>query len=300
MLKLYFQPHTSDFLESNRQFQIAEISHVYNNPNWLFNFHSHDDLAEIIIIADGRGTYSINGTAFSAARGDLIVINPHSLHAVMSDAKKPIDSWTLTITGIQFPGLPENYILPPSGYPCCTGCADTHLIQRLLERIVSECRAEESAKHTLPVNDLIRQIGLTILLLTRKSFEAAQDTAVLPEKQSQRRDLALKILDYIDRYYREPISNTMLAQRFHVSVGHLGHLFTEEFGISPINYQISRRMSDAQWMLVQTDKSIHQISYEIGYDNPYHFTQLFTKHLGIHPKDYRKQFRNAPIDPSSK
>lgn len=294
MLKLYFQPHTSDFLESNCKFRIAEISHVYDNPNWLFNFHSHDDLAEIIIIADGRGTYSINGTAFSATKGDLFIINPHSLHAVMSDATEPLNSWTLTLTGIQFPELPENYILPPSTYPYCANCAETPLIRRMLERIASEYHADGSTKHDLSVNDLVHQLGLTLLLLARQSFETSLNTTVLPKKQSQRRKLALEIMNYIDRHYREAISNSMLAQQFHVSVGHLGHLFTEEFGISPINYQISRRMSDAQWMLVQTDESINKIAQEIGYDNPYHFTQLFIKRLGVHPRDYREQFRTSP------
>lgn len=298
MLKLYFQPHTTEFMESNRDFQIAEINHVYNNPNWLFNFHSHDALAEIIVIADGRGTYSIDGTAFSASKGDLFVINPNSLHALMSDPNEPLNSWTLTMTGLQFPNLPPNYILPPSSYPYFPNCSDSPLIIHMLERMVSEYHAERRTMQDVPSNDLIRQSGLSILLLARQSFEARIDTAQLPAKQTQRRELALEIMNYIDKHYRESISNNALADHFHISVGHLGHLFTEEFGISPINYQISRRMSDAQWMLIRTDKSINKIAREIGYENPYHFTKLFIKRLGVHPKDYREQFQTSPLDQS--
>lgn len=300
MLKLYFQPHTSEFMQDNSEFQIAEINHVYNNPNWLFNFHSHDALAEIIVIADGRGTYSIDGTAFSATKGDLFLINAHSLHALMSDPNEPLNSWTLTMSGLQLPNLPPNYILPPSSYPYFPNCAESPLIIHLLERMASEYLTESSAAQDLPSNDLLRQLGLSIVLLARQAFESSSAAAHLPEKQTQRRELALEIMNYIDKHYREPISNNALADHFHISVGHLGHLFTEEFGISPINYQISRRMSDAQWMLIRTDKSINKIAHEIGYENPYHFTKLFIKRLGVHPKDYREQFQTSRFDPPKK
>lgn len=295
MLKLYFQPDTTDFMTSNSNFQIAEINHVYNNPNWLFNFHSHDTLAEIIVIAGGHGTYSIDGTAFSASKGDLFLINPHSLHALMSDPNDPLNSWTLTMSGLQIPDLEPNYILPPSGYPYCPDCADSPIIISLLERMVSECSMESGSITDIPSNDLIRQLGLSVVLLARQSFRT-DGCAHISEKQTQRRALALEIMNYIDKHYREPISNNELAAHFHVSVGHLGHLFTEEFGISPINYQISRRMSDAQWMLIRTDKSVNKIAHEIGYENPYHFTRLFVKRLGVHPKDYREQFQTIRSD----
>lgn len=291
MLKLYFQPHTTEFMTSNNEFQIVEINHVYNNPDWLFNFHSHDTLAEIIVIAGGRGTYSIDGTVFSASKGDLFLINPHSLHALMSDPEDPLNSWTLTMCGLHFPNLAPNYILPPSSYPYYPAYADSPLIISLLERMVAECKIESGNMADIPSNDVIRQLGLSAVLLAKQAFQADTSVSQLPGKQTQRRELALEIMNYIDKHYREPISNDKLAAHFHVSVGHLGHLFTEEFGISPINYQISRRMSDAQWMLIRTDKSIHKIAHEIGYENPYHFTKLFVKRIGVHPKEYREKFQ---------
>lgn len=297
MIKLHFDKQDSSFLRDNGGFHVTEITHVFGNPNWVFHFHSHRELAEIIYIADGQGTYMLNGSVFHAGKGDLLVINPDVVHAVLSDPKNALDAWTLTMTGIQLDDLPPGYVISPQTYPYfTTDTAAGETVRLLLERIVSAYTQDSGGDYT---SDLTHILGLSVLLMVHRMVEHSDSSQKSTPKQSVRRQMALDVLHFIDQNYRAAIRIDDLAERFHVSASHLAHLFTTEFGISPINYQISRRMSDAQWQLIRTNHSVSAIAHAVGYENPYHFTKLFTKHIGLHPQSFREQYTTVKPDESS-
>ena len=67
------------------------------------------------------------------------------------------------------------------------------------------------------------------------------------------------------------------------------HTFSREFGISPINYLISRRIAESKHLLGETDHSLSQIAHMLGFSSPSYFSQSFRKLEGISPMEYRKQ-----------
>ena len=42
-------------------------------------------------------------------------------------------------------------------------------------------------------------------------------------------------------------------------------------------------------MLDETDMKINQISSKLGLSDPYYFSRMFTKVMGLSPKEYRNQ-----------
>lgn len=298
MIKLHFDEYRSGFLDANNAFRVTEITHVFGNPNWVFHYHSHDDLAEVIYIADGRGVYRVGGAEYHVARGDLLLINANVIHCISSDPDAPLDAWTLTMTGIQLEGLLPNYIIAPGVCPYCHTGEQGELIRMMLERIFTP-HLQSGEGHDIDTNDLTHMMGLSLLLLAKGLAEQGDARRAPVRTETARRALALDVLHYIDRHYKEPISMDQLAGRFHASVGHLGHVFTGEFGVSPINYQISRRLSDAQWLLIRSTKSVSEIGRLVGYDNSYHFTKLFTRHIGMHPQEFRERHTSLQPDGSA-
>ena len=63
-------------------------------------------------------------------------------------------------------------------------------------------------------------------------------------------------------------------------------------GITPLQYILSQRISNAQLLLESTDYSISEISNLVGYDNPLYFSRLFCKQRGMSPRNYRDMIRN--------
>ena len=297
MIKLRFEKQPSTFLSENRDFQITEITHVFGNPNWIFNFHSHENLSEIIYVAGGQGIYTVNGSVFHAGKGDVLIMNPNTVHSVLSDPNDALDAWTLTMTGVKLDDLPQGYIISPGTYPYYNTSGESgEAIRLMLERILTAYTQDSTSDYT---HDLTHVLGLSLLLIVHRMVEHNDSHRAMTQKETARRQTALDVLHYIDKNYRSAIKIEQLAAQFHVSASHLAHLFTTEFGISPINYQISRRMSDAQWQLIRTNHSVSTIARAVGYENPYHFTKLFTKHIGLHPQAFREQYTTVKPDESS-
>lgn len=58
--------------------------------------------------------------------------------------------------------------------------------------------------------------------------------------------------------------------------------------MTPMQYIISVRMTNAQQLLGTTEYNITEIASVVGYDNPLYFSRLFKKQTGLSPTEYRK------------
>lgn len=106
-----------------------------------------------------------------------------------------------------------------------------------------------------------------------------------------------EIMEWITEHYAENITLDMLSKKFAISVSHLSRNFYHAFGVSPINYLIDYRINMATAELMNTDKSIHEIAADVGYDNTYYFSSLFAKRTGHTPAKQRELMRSAYTHP---
>ena len=79
-----------------------------------------------------------------------------------------------------------------------------------------------------------------------------------------------------------------LEEALHLNKYYVSHLFSQKLGISFHDYINSLRVSEACRLLLNTEKSITQISEGVGFNTLRTFNRAFTKQLGISPSQYRK------------
>lgn len=101
-------------------------------------------------------------------------------------------------------------------------------------------------------------------------------------------DTIKSIQTYIDHHYKESNTLTLLSEHFDMSKYHLTRLFKRYSGFSPIDYQISSRITLAKNLLQSSDKSVQQISYDIGIENISHLINRFKKREGMTPLQFRQ------------
>lgn len=73
---------------------------------------------------------------------------------------------------------------------------------------------------------------------------------------------------------------------------YLVHAFTDEYGISPINYLMHARVKKAEKLLATTDYSLSVISHTCGFSSSSYFSQTFKKVAGVSPSSYRKTVKS--------
>ena len=127
------------------------------------------------------------------------------------------------------------------------------------------------------------------LLAKLKDFAEKQTTSAVPPKIAT-------IREYVLQNYQDPsLYVESLANKFSISTSYLRREFSKAYGISPINFLTSVRLKNAQNMLDSDAPSITEISQQCGFSSLSYFIQVFRKHIGKSPREYRQ--RNISIKP---
>ena len=100
-----------------------------------------------------------------------------------------------------------------------------------------------------------------------------------------------KTKKYINNYISEEISMNDIAQNVHLNADYLTRVFKKECGVSINKYIINLKMNIAKKLLVETDKSIGEISMEVGYFNYSSFNKIFTKNVMMSPQEYKRLYK---------
>lgn len=105
----------------------------------------------------------------------------------------------------------------------------------------------------------------------------------------QQTDIIEKSILYMHEHLRENISLQELASHCGYSVSHFSLVFRRKTTRSPIEYFLDLKMQQACQMLDFTNKRIKEIATELAFDDPFYFSRLFKRMIGISPIDYRKK-----------
>lgn len=98
-----------------------------------------------------------------------------------------------------------------------------------------------------------------------------------------------EVVAYIHRHFRESVSLSQVAERFFVNANYLGRVFQKATGVSFKQYVNGLRITEAQKLLLQTEKRIYEIAEEVGYTESKYFIAKFTQMVGKSPTAYRSQ-----------
>jgi transcriptional regulator GlxA family with amidase domain len=110
--------------------------------------------------------------------------------------------------------------------------------------------------------------------------------AVSQEIEDQNRRL-LRARDAMDRAYAEPLDVQAVAAIAMASPAHFSRIFRATFGETPHNYLQRRRVERAMFLLRETDRSITDICFDVGFTSLGTFSRTFSAIVGETPSGYR-------------
>lgn len=97
-----------------------------------------------------------------------------------------------------------------------------------------------------------------------------------------------QILNYIDANINENVDFMLLAKNNNYSYDRFRHLFAKHFGLSPYSYLVKQRIEHSKRLLKNSCSSITEIAFDCGFNSSSQFTNIFKKHVGVTPKEYKK------------
>ncbi|QBP40186.1 response regulator [Paenisporosarcina antarctica] len=99
-----------------------------------------------------------------------------------------------------------------------------------------------------------------------------------------------QIKQYIFDHSHEDISLDALGRKVDLSPIYISKMFKEKLGINYIDFLTECRIEKAKKLLRDPEKSLKEITYEIGYHEPNYFSKVFKKVCSVSPKEYRNSF----------
>jgi AraC-like DNA-binding protein len=97
----------------------------------------------------------------------------------------------------------------------------------------------------------------------------------------------LRARDAMDRAYAEPLNVRAVAAVACVSEAHFIRSFRAVFGETPHRYLQRRRVERSMFLLRETDRSVTDICFDVGFTSRGTFSRMFREIVGEAPSQYR-------------
>lgn len=134
--------------------------------------------------------------------------------------------------------------------------------------------------------------------LTASIIHELYSQGALYQKQNEPRKSAQiynDIMDYIIYHACENIRVSEIADYFGYNEKYLTTFFRRQSGISLKQFMIQAKMDAAKAELTDTNHSISQIAYNVGFNDSHNFTNAFKKITGLSPSAYRESYAKRAL-----
>lgn len=229
------------------------------------------------IVLSGSGELQYNGNKYQLKQNDCVFINCKQPYAHITS----YDLWWLQwvhFNGQSMSAIYNKY-LSRGGEPVFF-VEQPEQCARLLDEIFTIASSEDYIRD-MKINEKLSSL-LTIIM--SKSWHP------INKKPAQKRGELSSVKAWLDTHYTEKFSLDELAKQFFIDKFYLTKIFKEQYGVTINTYLSQKKITAAKQLLRFSDKTIEQVSAEIGVSDANYFTRLFKKIEGIPPGEYRKQW----------
>ena len=251
-------------------------------------YHSHaGNEFEVHYFIEGEGSFLSNKAQFSIRSNSLFLSGPHEFHSIVpQQVTKPITYYAVLFS------LDEQ--------------RDASIYQLLIETL--ETRKQSTAIDAMTrfaFEELLRlslsdQAGLRISadhLLASYLYRWYTPGSITNMMSSQKTPSAQpyikKSIALMNANVRKNCQIEDIAYKTGLSTEHFIRIFREEMKMTPYQYFIRLNAQEASAVLITTQRSIAQISEDLGFENQFHFSRVFKKCTGLTPSAYRRCYAVA-------
>jgi len=160
-----------------------------------------------------------------------------------------------------------------------------------VQLVIAESNARQPALLTPPDHSLTASSNPTNYNLHTRPRLGSIGISKLPQAPQAHGGLSpgamRRVREYVEVHLGESIDLSMLAGVAGLSVHHFARQFKQSAGVTPHFYLTKKRVERAQEMLVQTDLSLVEIAYAVGFFDQGHLARHFRLMLGTTPREFR-------------
>ncbi|NEN82313.1 response regulator [Paenibacillus elgii] len=110
------------------------------------------------------------------------------------------------------------------------------------------------------------------------------------ETKHSRAKLIADVRQFVERRLAEDVSLTAIAEHVYMHPVYISKIYKRETGENISDYVHRLRMEKAVHLLLRTPDKIYEIAADVGYQRAHSFINVFKKHTGLTPQEYRDKY----------
>ncbi|WP_404419257.1 helix-turn-helix domain-containing protein [Marinospirillum sp.] len=255
----------------------VELRQVKDGRQVCYALHSHSQWS-LGAITQGLSEFRYQGEVYPVAAGDLVVVNPHWVHACNPVEDEP---WSYLMLYVDLPWLTElcfreGLLAEPVWQDLDTAkLTFPYWYQRYCDLAACLLNPEADLLH--------KQTHLVDFLTGLLHHLVTAPVQSLPQAPEKMQALAA----YLDQRVDQEVSLENLCALSGYSEGHLVRSFKKYFGLTPHAYQVNRRVELGRQEL-KAGKPIAEAALAAGFADQSHFQRTFKRLMAATPNQYRQ------------
>lgn len=232
----------------------------------------------LIYCTSGCGEYTIGKERFAVHENQFFILPAGKPHSYKADSQNP---WT--IYWIHFNGKLASEFIEDFSFPI-------NITPSQQSRIGDRVELFEEIFSTLSNGNSIDNLKYSSMLLYHFLGTLRYVSLFRTSNNNNVGDDLIEVsIHFMKENIERQMTLQMLAEYTGYSGTHFSKLFKQKTGYSPMNYFNLLKIQKACVMLGEGNIKINQVSRKLGINDPYYFSRLFTKIVGLSPTEYRSQ-----------
>lgn len=274
-------PSCVDALESHPLSAALHMTDIGYYPCAAHHYRRREEpISQYVMIycKSGRGWFEVGGRHREVGPDTYFILPPGEKHAYGTCDDNP---WS--IYWIHFKGSLAAEYAGPAGEPVALKPSHTSRISYRLEMFDEMMGVLD---HGYILDNMLYCCSLLHHFLGSLRFvrQYRGDCG----KSAVSEDIVSAAINYMKENLDRPLKLGEVAEYVGYSMSQLSHTFTNATGQSPMMYANQLRINKACSLLDFTDLHINQICYRVGITDPYYFSRLFRRIMGMSPSAYRR------------
>ena len=255
------------------------ITDIGYYPKARFHYRERPNGAEqhiLIYCIEGKGEATINGVSFSLKAGDYFMVPAKVAHQYASNEKKPWTIFWIHFKGSATDTMVDLFIKQMGSYSGTK--LDSKKSVDLFDEMYLQLERGYSGEHLLYSNMCLMHYLATFI------FPDYSSGSALPDQDNS--NLAI---DFLNKNLDRTLSLKEMASKVNLTPSHFSFMFKKKTGFTPIEYFNHLKVQKACQYLLFTELRVKEIAFELGIDDQFYFSRMFTKVMGMPPNDYREK-----------
>ncbi|OPG93952.1 AraC family transcriptional regulator [Chryseobacterium mucoviscidosis] len=249
---------------------------------------------------NGKSLYQAGHGYFAVNSQSYLLLNEGQEYSLHIDSSVPVESFCIFFPPGYVEEIRRNVISSdtrlldePYAYSSTSGMEwveRTYPMDNQLGSALDRLRTfyGQGTLDSWALKEQIHLLAIHMLELHRDVQQEINDLDMI--RSSTREELYRRVYighEYISAYYDQSLTLEETAAVAHLSVNHFLRSYKKLFGTSPHRYLTECRLQAARQLLLDTDKSVTNICYDVGFESLGSFSSLFSKRFHIAPSQLR-------------